>query len=1121
MKSSKSNRLFYYIIISVLLAVLFAGTVYGSDQYTIIVHSALADTSAGMGLNELMSVIESNSDVEITTYTITDGVEIDSIRNIIFNCYQSAPTSPLYVLLVGAARRDTVSPPVAEHIADASFQNFIPGYYEVDEMGHHTMYDNYYAAIDMAGLTGFPDFTYPNVILGRLPAVTVNDIHIYASKLSAYHAAMNTPASWQDDILLVAGDRDRGIDHPSPGRIRQATNGLEGHAIPLEPETSQLKWSDYADIPSRQLALCNAVNAGKLLVAGMASGANMLNFCDIWYRGTGDGFSAADDLSNSNKYPIFLGASCNLGQSDGAPDGTRSVVENLLFAENAGAIAFIGPSGFTWQLANYYYAVQFIDVLLDHSEWSLGKAFITAKIDALKNPNEAFSQDTHDMYTFFGDPSLVIYNDSLVSSTIPIDTDFELDSYVEIDQNSQVFKASQISNDTTRIAYTSDTRGMLGGQFYLAKGYDANATGISPRSMWHLIPIGEIIGSGNRFLTFRAMIPSHPSGQAKVSINGLLSGGGYLSDPSGPEVITDQFGDGMAAIARTEPVWSDGSRFYAFDLSVHNGETLDYLVVEYDAQQPEDEGWYEAYFDELTLSSEWGDEPVVDQINMSSSVVRNGTTSASLLATDIIDKTIRGDTLAYNWTASVGYFTGEGPQVTYHAPSYATSNVLITCTVSDLGGHSVLRSKFINITNPPPPSCPTFYVMTERGYERDNVILTGSLDLGRSNQMVTDYYPLSIAPQTKDGYIRIKLTEEQDEITYLDEVALIAVPTDRKSGEELAIRTDGQLVAVSNPVAPFWVDSPLGFELTSKVIDKDNQNFEFYGPGELTLAFRGLFRDKYLIGKSSDRFFATTADQGGTLSIPDEKDRDRENMYAKVGHTESTGLNNFYTIKSCDGECMERDKIFPRIKIGLPVLTDLTDYVKDGNIRIKVSWEDRFKADQVAFYDYRILKPLELPALVYATDKYNESCLNTIASPDNQSIILKPGDEIEFAFRAPETSRDLQFILKTTGYYIQDGGKDMISASDPVVVNQNYPNPFNAGTRISFTLSKSSEVRVDIYNILGQKVIELMNEFRHTGPVVMEWDGRDANGSAVASGIYYYRIEAGEFSETRKMIFLK
>ncbi len=1122
MRISKEKISFRNILITASLIIIFASAVWGNDPYTIIVHSALADTSVGMGLNELINVIESNSAVDITTYTITDGVDVDSIRNLIFNSYQSAPTAPLYVLLVGAARRDTVSPPVAEHIANESMQNYIPGFYEIDELGHHSLYDNYFVAIDTAGLTGFPDYTYPNVIVGRLPAVSINDIHVYVTKLAAYHAARSTPADWQDDILLVAGDRDRGVDHPSPGRIRQVTNGLQTHAIPPEPETSQIKWSDYADIPSRQLALCNAVNAGKLLVAGMASGANMLNFCDFWYRGSGDGFSATDDLTNANKYPVFLGASCNLGQSDGAPDGTRSVAEDLLFAEDAGAIAFIGPSGFSWQLANYYYATQFLDVLLDYPDWSIGKAFVAAKIDALKNPNEAFSRDTHEMFTLFGDPSLIIYNDSLVSTAVTLETDFELDSYVQIDQNSQVFKANQISNDTARVAYTAGTRRILGGQYYLLTGFDANVVGELPRSMWYLMPIGQTIDSNNRFLTYKTTIPDHPSGKAMVSINGLLGGGGYLSDSAGLAVVTDQYGAGMAAIARTEPVWNDGNKFYAFDLSPHMGATLDYLVVEYDAQLAEDEGSFEAYFDELALSLEWGDEPFVDQINMPSSVVKSTNRTASILATDVRDQLIRGDTLAYAWTASAGYFTGQGPQVTYHAPSYATSNVLITCTVNDLGGHSVERTKYINITSPPPPGCPTFYVLTDVGYEKDNVILTESLDLSRTKQVITDYCPLSLQPDTKGGVIRIKLTEEQDEIAYLDEIALIAVPTDRSYGEELAIRTDGQLVAVANPIPPFWVDSPLGFELTSRVMDKDNQCFEYFGPGELILAFRGLFEGNSPTGKNTSQQRAAEAQQGGIASKPDDKDGHANKVLIQESGIAPERLSNFFTVQTCDGGCLELSKIFPRIRSSLPVLTDLTDWVIDGNARVKISWQERFRADQIAFYNYRILDPLELPVLVSADSKKEKSCLTAISSSDNRYFVLRPSDEIEMAFRVPAfTKRNLQFILKTTGYYIPDGAKGLDESYDDIIVHQNFPNPFNAGTRISFTLAKAAKVKVEIYNILGQKVLELFDGYKPAGLVVLDWDGRSVQGNSVTSGIYYFRISSGGYSDVRKMVLLK
>jgi hypothetical protein len=86
---------------------------------------------------------------------------------------------------------------------------------------------------------------------------------------------------------------------------------------------------------------------------------------------------------------------------------------------------------------------------------------------------------------------------------------------------------------------------------------------------------------------------------------------------------------------------------------------------------------------------------------------------------------------------------------------------------------------------------------------------------------------------------------------------------------------------------------------------------------------------------------------------------------------------------------------------------------------------------------------------------------------------------------------------------------------------QNTPNPFNPSTFISFELPCQSPVRLDIFNILGQKVITLINKTLPAGRYEVNFDGRDSRGKVLASGVYLYRLEAGEFAQSMKMTLLK
>lgn len=86
---------------------------------------------------------------------------------------------------------------------------------------------------------------------------------------------------------------------------------------------------------------------------------------------------------------------------------------------------------------------------------------------------------------------------------------------------------------------------------------------------------------------------------------------------------------------------------------------------------------------------------------------------------------------------------------------------------------------------------------------------------------------------------------------------------------------------------------------------------------------------------------------------------------------------------------------------------------------------------------------------------------------------------------------------------------------------QNYPNPFNPSTEISFDLPKASQVELSIFNVLGQEVRSLVNQSMEAGSHKIMWDGRDGSGSQVSSGVYFYRLAAGSYSQTKKMMLLK
>jgi hypothetical protein len=86
---------------------------------------------------------------------------------------------------------------------------------------------------------------------------------------------------------------------------------------------------------------------------------------------------------------------------------------------------------------------------------------------------------------------------------------------------------------------------------------------------------------------------------------------------------------------------------------------------------------------------------------------------------------------------------------------------------------------------------------------------------------------------------------------------------------------------------------------------------------------------------------------------------------------------------------------------------------------------------------------------------------------------------------------------------------------------QNYPNPFNPETTIQYSLAKAGKVTLTIYNVMGQKVRTLVDESKPAGVYTLTWNGRNDRNIPVSTGVYFYKINAGDFNQIKKLLFLK
>ena len=145
----------------------------------------------------------------------------------------------------------------------------------------------------------------------------------------------------------------------------------------------------------------------------------------------------------------------------------------------------------------------------------------------------------------------------------------------------------------------------------------------------------------------------------------------------------------------------------------------------------------------------------------------------------------------------------------------------------------------------------------------------------------------------------------------------------------------------------------------------------------------------------------------------------------------------------------------------------------------------------------------------------------------------KTSDEIKQAIISTARTDNFTGVVPnhTWGYGKLDvlSAFQMVSVSDPMTetlvpksieLYQNYPNPFNPTTIIPYSIDRTTEVNISVFNLLGQKVRTLFSGVQFQGLYRIRWDGTDDSGKTVPSGIYFCRLDAGAFSRVKKLILL-
>ncbi len=154
---------------------------------------------------------------------------------------------------------------------------------------------------------------------------------------------------------------------------------------------------------------------------------------------------------------------------------------------------------------------------------------------------------------------------------------------------------------------------------------------------------------------------------------------------------------------------------------------------------------------------------------------------------------------------------------------------------------------------------------------------------------------------------------------------------------------------------------------------------------------------------------------------------------------------------------------------------------------------------------------------------------NGIATGEPTPLFTNTNPHGETAFKIKINNESLYAVFQSNyNYYLQKisiypftNHNDECLSLNQISLSQNYPNPFNPSTKICYTLKNAGATELSIFNIKGQKVATLVNEVKTAGTHEITWNGIDEQNKKVSSGIYFYRLQSGTSSITKKMILMK
>ncbi|MFZ5979800.1 MAG: T9SS type A sorting domain-containing protein [Candidatus Zixiibacteriota bacterium] len=426
-----------------------------------------------------------------------------------------------------------------------------------------------------------------------------------------------------------------------------------------------------------------------------------------------------------------------------------------------------------------------------------------------------------------------------------------------------------------------------------------------------------------------------------------------------------------------------------------------------------------------------------------------------------------------------------------------------------------IDGEFQFIPKPLPPSCPVLYAYNGQEYVRDNPLLT-ACQASNYVAAVTDYYQVTAPVDDADGRVSFQIRELEDEITYIEYIDLITV--DHAANTKLACAVDGRIYTYNDVLEPLSAVDNLGNDRLAELRTVDENYFAADQSGYLIVTFPNIQGKEtgYSLSAYSECNEPIPIEPGPWLKggIADQ-DENIVPVQLKVEVLDASGnWVEFPTIPYREKETYEVVTCEPGITDGLEEIT------------LRISWEGSYMTDAVN----QFVASDETPMV--DTWKISDYRFSTSLSPvsplkngvDGQTVTMVKGDVFDIHFDCdalldPQQTRD--YIIRIIGRYEPVENIDQYLTPEDFRLYENYPNPFNPTTTISYDLPTASQVKLEIINLLGQRVATLVDGYQTAGHQQIDWNGRNDAGQTVSSGVYFYRLTADNYVQTKKMILLK